>query len=116
MADPIQVLFNPRCSKCRQARDLLEERGVEFELRHYLDNPLSKDEISGVLTKLGAEDASPLLRAKEPAFQELGLAQADASARLDALAQHPSLMERPVVIRGDRAVVARPPELLLDLL
>ena len=116
MTDKIQVLFNPRCSKCRRAQELLEERGVEFELRHYLDAPLSKAEILEVLTKLQAADASLLLRSKEAAYQELDLSGADAAAKLDALAENPSLMERPVVIRGDRAVVARPPELLLDLL
>jgi len=116
MAADVTVWFNPRCSKCRGAEELLADRGVSAELVHYLDTPPPRAEIERVLGLLGADDPRALMRTKEPAYAELGLVDADRDALLDAMAAHPELIERPVVIRADRAVVARPPELLLSLL
>lgn len=107
---------NPRCSKSRGAEALLAERGVPVERIRYLETPPSRAEIEHVLTLLGTDDPAVLVRAGEPAYRDLGLAGADRERLLDALATHPELIERPVAIRGDRAVVARPPELLLTLL
>lgn len=111
----VTVWLNPRCSKCRGAEELLADRGVDAEKVYYLDNPPGREEIARVIDLLGG-DPRALVRTGEPAYRELSLAGADRERLLDALAQHPELIERPVVIRGDRAVVARPPELLLDLL
>lgn len=110
------VLFNPRCSKCRQARDLLAERRVSAELLHYLEDTPSRDEIVRIYGLLGLDDPRGMMRRGEPEYRELGLADADPDALFDAMAAHPILIERPIVIVGDRAVVARPPERLLDLL
>ena len=110
------VLFNPRCSKCRQARDLLGERGVDTDLVHYLDDTPERDEIVRIYGLLGLDDPRGMMRRGEPEYKDLGLADADDDALFDAMAAHPILIERPIVIVGDRAVVARPPERLLELL
>ena len=110
------IWTNPACSKSRGAEALLAERGVEVERVRYLDTPPSREELERVLGLLGTDDPRVLLRTGEPAYAELGLADADRDAVLDALAAHPELIERPVVVRGDRAVLARPPERLLELL
>jgi arsenate reductase len=111
----VTVWLNPRCSKCRGAEELLADRGVDAQKLYYLDTPPSRDEIARVVDLLGG-DPRTLLRTGEPAYRDLGLADADHEQLLDALAGHPELIERPVVVRGDRAVVARPPERLLELL
>jgi arsenate reductase len=117
MADEIcTVLFNPRCSKCRQARDLLDERGVKADLVHYLDDTPSRDEIVRIYGLLGIDDPRGMMRTSENMYGELGLASAEPDQLFDAMASHPILIERPIVIVGDRAVVARPPERLLELI
>jgi arsenate reductase (glutaredoxin) len=110
------VLFNPRCSKCRQARDLLAEQGVDAEFVHYLEDTPSRVELVRIYGLLSLDDPRGMMRRSEPEYKELGLADADHDALFDAMAAHPILIERPIVIRGDRAVVARPPERLLELL
>jgi arsenate reductase len=110
------VLFNPRCSKCRQARDLLADRGVDADLVHYLDDTPSRDEIVRIYRLLGLDDPRQMMRKGERVYRELGLADAGDEALFDAMAAHPILIERPVVIVGDRAVIARPPERLLELI
>jgi arsenate reductase len=116
VADDVTVYFNPSCSKCRGARDLLAERGVEATLVRYLDQAPSRSELERVLGLLGTDDPRRMMRTGEAVFKELGLDGADRDRLLDAMVAHPILIERPIVIRGDRAVVARPPEKLLDLL
>jgi arsenate reductase (glutaredoxin) len=110
------VLYNPRCSTCRQARDLLEEREVDAQLVRYLDDAPSREEIVRIHGLLGLDDPRAMMRTGEPVYRELGLATADAEGLFDAMAAHPILIERPIVIVGDRAVIARPPERLLELL
>lgn len=82
----------------------------------YLDDTPTRDEIERVLGLLGTGDPRAMMRTGEAIYKELGLAGADRDALLDAMAAHPILIERPIVIKGDRAVVARPPEKLLELL
>ena len=110
------VWFNPSCSKCRGARDLLGERGVDADYVKYLDEAPSRDELVRVMGLLGIDDPREMIRTGEPVYGELGLAAADRDRLLDAMVDHPILIERPIVIRGDRAVIARPPERLLELL
>jgi arsenate reductase (glutaredoxin) len=112
----VVVWYNPRCSKCRGAEELLAAYGVPARRVRYLDDPPSAAEIARVLTLLGAADPRVLMRTSEPRYEELGLAGATAGELIDAMASHPELIERPVVIWADRAVIARPPELLLPLL
>jgi arsenate reductase (glutaredoxin) len=110
------VLFNARCSKCRQARDLLSEQGVDAELVHYLEDTPSRDELVRIYGLLGLDDPRGMMRKGEPEYRELNLAGAGDDALFDAMVAHPILIERPIVVRGDRAVVARPPERLLEFL
>lgn len=117
MADPgVVVWYNPRCSKCRGAGELLAAYGVPAQRVHYLDEPPSPAEITRVLGLLGATDPRALMRTGEPRYAELGLVSATAADLIAAMSRYPELIERPVVIWADRAVIARPPELLLPLL
>jgi arsenate reductase len=110
------LLHNPRCSKSRAALALLEERGLPFVERRYLDEPLSREELDALRARLGRPPGE-WVRKGEDAFAEAGLdASADEAAILDAMAAHPILIERPILVRGARAVVGRPPERVLELL
>jgi arsenate reductase len=114
--DDTTVWFNPSCSKCRGARDLLAERGVDASYVEYLQDAPSRAELERVLGLLGLDDPRGMMRTGEPVYAELGLAGAGRDELLDAMTAHPILIERPIVIRGDRAVIGRPPERLLELL
>jgi len=112
----IVLIHNPRCSKSRAALALLEEKGASFKLREYLDEPLNRSELDDLGARLG-KPATEWVRNKEAAFAEAGLdAAADESAIKDAMARTPILIERPILVRGSRAVVGRPPEDILELL
>ena len=110
------VWFNPGCSKCRGARDLLDGRGVDAQYLRYLDDRPSADDIRRVMGQLGIDDPRLMIRTAEAAYRDLGLAGRHGDELVAAMVEHPILIERPIVIRGDRAVIARPPEKLLDLL
>ncbi|WP_445187148.1 arsenate reductase (glutaredoxin) [Pseudonocardia sp. Cha107L01] len=117
MSEPsVTVWHNPRCSKSRGALALLAERGVDPEVVRYLDTAPSRAELVEVLRRLGSDDPLVITRTGEARYRELGLAGADRDTVLDALAANPILIERPIVLVGDRAVVARPPERALELL
>ncbi len=112
----IVVWHNPRCSKSRAGVKYLEEKGVDFSIVKYLDTPPSAEEIRAVLAKLGIP-ARELMRTKEAIYKELNLKEVhDESALIAAMAEHPKLIERPVVIHGDKAVVARPAERIETIL
>ncbi len=114
--DDVTIWHNPRCSKSRGALELLAEAGVTPAVVRYLDTPPTRAELVEVLRKLGTDDPLAITRTGEKAFKERGLAGADRETLLDALAAEPTLIERPIVQIGDRAVVARPPELVRELL
>lgn len=112
----ILILHNPKCSKSRQTLALLEERGVEVTTRFYLEEPLAAEELRDLGKRLGK---SPLefTRTKQAEFAEAGLTMQSSDDEIfAALVAAPILMERPVVIRGDRAAIGRPPEDVLALL
>lgn len=113
----MQLFHNPRCSKSRAALSLLEERGITPEIVAYLDQPPSADELRTLLGLLGLPPRD-LLRTGEPEFTALGLADEnlDDAALVDAMVAHPRLIERPIFVHGDRAVIGRPPERVLGLL
>lgn len=114
--DGFVLLHNPRCSKSRAARALLEERGVAFEERRYLEAPLSRAELDDLARRL-ARPAREWVRRGEPAFAEAGLdAGSGDEAILAAMADHPILLERPILVHGPRAAVGRPLENVLPLL
>ena len=111
------LYHNPRCSKSRGALELLENAGHSVSVRRYLETPPSADELKTLLSKLGIP-ARQLLRSGEDEYKSL---QLDNPALGDdeliaAMAAHPKLIERPILIAGDRAVVGRPPEKVLELL
>jgi arsenate reductase (glutaredoxin) len=114
--DTILILHNARCSKSRAALTLLEERGIQFEERRYLENPLAREELEDLQQRLG-RSVREWTRMGEDAFAAAGLGDVvDEGAWFDAIVAQPILMERPIVIRGDRAVVGRPPTNVLELL
>ena len=107
---------NPRCSKSRATLALLQERGLAPRLRHYLDEPPSVAELRMVQQILGLP-VTGMLRRCEPAFRDLGLSETDPEeALLAAMASHPILIERPIVLHLGRAAIGRPPEAVLALL
>ena len=110
------LLHNPRCSKSRAALALLTERGAAVRERLYLDEPLCRAELDQLRTRLGRPPAE-WIRRGEPAYREAGLSEASSEAQLlDAMVAFPILIERPILVRGGRAVVGRPPERVLELL
>ena len=112
----VTLLHNPRCSKSRQALALLEAAGVELTVRRYLDAPLTLEELRALHGQLSLP-VKEWTRTKEGAFKEAGLSRDSGDeALLAAIAAHPILMERPVAVLGDRAVVGRPPERVDELL
>jgi arsenate reductase len=115
----LTVYEKPTCSKCRQLFTLLDERGVDFERVNFHVDPLSPDQIRDLLGKAGVAPAEAL-RVNEPVYASLALALAERDVPDDELialmAEHPELLQRPIVVRGDRAVLARPPERVLELL
>lgn len=113
----ITLWHNPRCSKSRQALALLEDAGTEVTVRRYLDDAPTTAEIDAVRAALGYPPVVDMMRTGEKVFRELGLSKGSAEDDLlAAMAAHPILIERPVAIRGDRAVIGRPPEKVKDLL
>jgi len=115
-AEAVSVFFNPSCGTCRTTQSLLAERGVDAEYVRYLDQAPGREELERVLEMLGGGDPRIMIREKEPVYAELGLESAGRDELLDAMAAHPILIQRPIVVRGDRAVIARPAERVLDLL
>ena len=112
----VTIWHNPRCSKSRQTLALIEESGTEAEIVKYLETSPSAADIKAVLKQLGIT-ARELMRTKEELYKELGLKAVEEEEKLiEAMAEHPKLIERPVVIMGDKAVLGRPPEKVLDLL
>jgi len=113
----IRLLHNPRCSKSRNALDLLQAAGSNPEVVLYLDNPPTRAELEHLVDHLDGDPAT-LVR-KDAHFKELGLDAADYTDRaavVELLVAHPRLMERPVAVLGDRVVIGRPPELVTALL
>ena len=113
----ITIYHNPRCSKSRETLKLLQERGIEPEVREYLKDVPTADEIRDVLTALGIS-ARELLRTKEAEYKEAGLddSSLDDNAVIDAMTRFPKLIERPIVIKDDQARIGRPPESVLEIL
>ena len=112
----VTLYHEPRCSKSRAARALIQARGIAFQERRYLERPLSREELQ-VLQRCLGRPIREWIRSGESAYAEAGLGpDASETALRDAVAAHPILMERPIAVRGARAVVGRPPERVLELL
>ncbi|MFJ4086901.1 arsenate reductase (glutaredoxin) [Pseudomonas psychrophila] len=113
----LTLYHNPRCSKSRGALELLEARGLTPTVVRYLDTPLDASQLRDLLAKLKIS-ARQLLRSGEDEFKALNLADASLSEAqlIDAMAAHPKLIERPILVVGNKAVIGRPPEKVLEIL
>jgi len=110
----VEIWHNPRCSKSRQTLALLEEQGVGPTIVRYLDEPPTKTRLKAVAKLLGGPEN--LIRKKEAAFEERDLKGASKAQLIDAMAEEPKLIERPVVITAKGARIGRPPESVLEVL
>lgn len=116
MGKEITVYHNTRCRKSREACSILEERGKAFEVVEYLKTPLTQKEIKDLLKKLGLK-AEDIIRKGETVFKENYKGKTILETEwLKILADNPILIERPIIVKGDKAVIGRPPEKVLDLL
>lgn len=114
----VSMYHNPNCSKCRATLTLLQENGIEPELILYLETAPSVAELEKVLKKLG-KAPQDIIRFNEEVAKELGIYQEDKrpdSEWLKIISGNPKLLERPILINGDRAVIGRPPERVLEIL
>lgn len=113
----VTIYHNPRCTKSRLTLQLLEERGEKVSVVLYLDTPPNKKTLKELIAKLGIS-ARELLRKGEAVYKDNNLSDRDLSdAKLiDAMVAHPILIERPIVVKGKRAAIGRPPENVLDIL
>ncbi|RUO43337.1 arsenate reductase (glutaredoxin) [Idiomarina aquatica] len=112
----LTIYHNPRCSKSRQTLALIEERDAQPTVVEYLKTPPNAAELTRILELLQLQPKQ-LMRTKEDLYKELGLADVDDNDTLiTAMVNNPKLIERPIVINGDKAVIGRPPENVLDIL
>jgi arsenate reductase len=113
---PMIVYEKSTCTTCRQLAALLEEEGVEFDRVDFHVEPLSEDELHSLVRKTG-RPARELFRSREPVYGELGLEdrEVDDEEAIKLMAEHPELLQRPVVVRDERAVLARPVERVREL-
>ena len=112
---PITLYHNPRCSKSRAVLSLLEERQLDIEIVEYLKTPPNSSTLHKILEKLGGSTVQ-LVRTSEKEYQTLNLAQANKNRLIDAIVEHPNLMQRPIIVSSNRAVIGRPPEQVLTIL
>ena len=113
----VTIYHNPRCSKSRETLSLLRDQGVEPEIVEYLKDPPNAQVLSDLLTQLGLEPRA-LMRRKEAEYAELGLDDPALSrdALIEAMVTHPRLIERPIVVKGGKAALGRPPQAVLEIL
>ena len=116
MADKIKIYQKPTCTKCRETIGILKERGVEFDSINYYETPLTVADLRDLLLKLGIS-ARELLRKGEHAYRELKLGQRELTDAelIELMVENPDLIQRPIVVRGKRAVLGRPPETVEEL-
>lgn len=114
---PVTIYHNPRCTKSRQALALLEQRGIKPTVIEYLVKPPTETELKHLLKLLGMRPRE-LLRKKEMEYKEANLDKPDLSDReiIRAMVKHPRLIERPIVVAGNKAALGRPPENVLKIL
>ena len=117
MSETVTIYHNPRCSKSRQALEILEQEGIEANVVQYLVTPPDAATLNQLLMQLGLEPRE-LMRKAEPDYEALQLDNPALSREqlIAAMVQHPRLIERPIVVANGRAVIARPPEKVLDIL
>ncbi|AMH18457.1 arsenate reductase [Hafnia paralvei ATCC 29927] len=118
MTQRVTIYHNPRCSKSRETLTLLQEQGIEPQIIQYLDTPPDAATLKTLLKDLGFSSARQLMRHKEDIYKELNLADESLTEDqlIDAMVNHPKLIERPIVVKGKKARIGRPPEQILEIL
>lgn len=111
----ITIIHNPRCSKSRDALKIIEEKGHKAKIIHYLDGELTKEILEEVLHLLDIP-AQEILRTKEDEFKELKIDLSNQNEVIYAILKHPKILERPIIIHNNKAVIGRPPERVLEIL
>lgn len=117
MSNPkLTIYHNPSCSKSRETMSLLEQNNQTVEVIEYLNELPDKQSLKNIIAKLGIP-ARELIRTTEPAYSEAGLDihSMNEDDIIDAISNHPSLLQRPIVVCGDRAIIGRPPNKVLEL-
>ena len=111
------IYHNPRCTKSKATLKLLQNNGIDPEIIEYLETPPNADELTEILLKLDMS-AREIMRKNEAIYKELELSDEslDDDALIHAIIHHPKLMERPIVVNGDKAAIGRPPENVLEIL
>ena len=117
MTADVTIYFNPKCSKCRLSIEILEKEGQHAEVIEYLNTPPDAGTLNSILDMLGMEPRD-LIRKHEKEYAEAGLDNPDLSREqlINAMIEHPRLIERPIVIKNGKAIIGRPPEKILDIL
>ena len=111
----VTIYHNPRCSKSRQTLELIRAEGIEPMIVEYLNETPSADELKDLLQKLG-KTPRDIIRNGEAVYKELGLKDAGDDVLIEAMVANPILIERPIVVNGDKAALGRPPEGVLEIL
>ncbi len=113
---PVTIYHNNRCSKSRQTLELLQQQGIEPQVVHYLEQVPDIDTLKQLFQQLGLSQVRDMMRTKEALYKELQLADASDEQLFAAMAQHPKLIERPIVVNNGQARHGRPPEQVLEIL
>jgi arsenate reductase (glutaredoxin) len=105
----MKIFHNPRCSKSRETLKIILDNNIQPDIHLYLENPLSIDEIKKILEMLGKK-ASDIIRKNEETYKKLGLKKADEDTLIKIISENPILLERPIVVSNNNAIMGRPPE------
>ena len=111
----MEILHNPRCSKSRTTLNIILENNIQPTIRLYLDDPLSIEEIKDLLIKLNTT-ADKIVRKNEEIYKKLNLKDSDQDLLIEKISKNPILLERPIVVKGKKAIIGRPPENVMKLL
>lgn len=111
----MEILHNPRCSKSRATLNIILENNIQPTIRLYLDDPLSIEEIRNLLIKLDTT-ADQIVRKNEEVYKKLNLKDSDEDLLIENISKNPILLERPIVVKGAKAIIGRPPENVMKLL
>ena len=111
----MEILHNPRCSKSRTTLNIILENNIQPTIRLYLDDPLSIEEIRNLLIKLDTT-ADQIVRKNEEVYKKLNLKDSDQDLLIANISKNPILLERPIVVKGEKAIIGRPPENVMKLL
>ncbi len=117
MSDDVRIFHNPKCSKCRLTMEILNDKGVNTSVIEYLKTPPNSDELTEILDLLGIEPRE-LMRKHEAPYKENNLDNPELTRDqlIQAMIDHPILIERPIIINGKKATIGRPPEKVFDIL